>query len=559
VDRLRELLERLASDEPMTDDELTSTEQELLGIFDEIRSGKAADVAADDVEALRSIAQSVEQIRAERTQREVVAAERAAEIAVLEQTIAPAPEPEPETETDDEPVAEAVELVPEPETEVVELVPVAAAAPAPAPAQPSTAELAAKTKVPAKPRAAVRTLADLDIALGDGTRVTDTKALARYMVERFESFGSVRAGYSENVKLASIRSSFPSELVLDGDHDLDKIDAVVAAAQRPESWDEALVASGGFCAPTEVRYGDFCLIAESIRPMRDGLPGFRADRGGVRVPQSPGLADITTAITVHDNVNDIAGDPKGCQTIDCATFDEYLTEAIVRCLSFGNFGARAFPEQVVQWNGLVMAAWARTAETELLDGIVAGSTAVTTAQVFGAARDLVEAVTRAAAAFRSRNRMRPDARLRTVMPSWVADLAAADLAYGLQSERGFLTDGRTIIREALDRAGVNVTFYVDSPSTGVSQVFGTQAAGALDAWPADVQWGLFEEGHWLFLDGGTLDLGIVRDSTLNQTNDFQNFAESFEGIAQRGCESLWVSSTVCVNGTSGAGVDAVIC
>lgn len=52
----------------------------------------------------------------------------------------------------------------------------------------------------------------------------------------------------------------------------------------------------------------------------------------------------------------------------------------------------------------------------------------------------------------------------------------------------------------------------------------------------------------LFLDGGTLDLGIVRDSTLNATNDAIIFAESFEQVAAVGPESLRITSTVDASG-----------
>jgi hypothetical protein len=60
-----------------------------------------------------------------------------------------------------------------------------------------------------------------------------------------------------------------------------------------------------------------------------------------------------------------------------------------------------------------------------------------------------------------------------------------------------------------------------------------------------VQWFLFPPGSWLFLDGGELDLGIVRDSTLSATNDFESFAETWEAAAFVGSESLAVTSTVC--------------
>ncbi len=48
----------------------------------------------------------------------------------------------------------------------------------------------------------------------------------------------------------------------------------------------------------------------------------------------------------------------------------------------------------------------------------------------------------------------------------------------------------------------------------------------------------------IFLDGGTLDLGLVRDATLASTNDAVMFAESFESAAKVGVESLAVTATV---------------
>lgn len=43
--------------------------------------------------------------------------------------------------------------------------------------------------------------------------------------------------------------------------------------------------------------------------------------------------------------------------------------------------------------------------------------------------------------------------------------------------------------------------------------------------------GMWQQGGVYFIDGGTLDFGIVRDSTLNSTNDFQVFGESFRVAA----------------------------
>jgi hypothetical protein len=91
--------------------------------------------------------------------------------------------------------------------------------------------------------------------------------------------------------------------------------------------------------------------------------------------------------------------------------------------------------------------------------------------------------------------------------------------------------------------------------------FADEAAGALDDFPVDVQWALFPEGAFIHVDGGTLELGLVRDSTLNSTNDFQFFGESFENVAllAPAQAALWVTSTVCPSGEFPATTTALSC
>ena len=57
-------------------------------------------------------------------------------------------------------------------------------------------------------------------------------------------------------------------------------------------------------------------------------------------------------------------------------------------------------------------------------------------------------------------------------------------------------------------------------------------------------------GRAQFFDGGRLDLGVVRDSTLDATNDYEMFVEPFEGLADRGIESLQIQSTILPSGAS---------
>jgi hypothetical protein len=91
----------------------------------------------------------------------------------------------------------------------------------------------------------------------------------------------------------------------------------------------------------------------------------------------------------------------------------------------------------------------------------------------------------------------------------------------------------------------------------MDDAFPAQAAGALVDFPTTIVWYLFAEGTFLFLDGGTLDLGIVRDSALVSTNDYRMFVETFEGVAKVGIESIKVTTTTHIAGGVAGTVDTV--
>lgn len=72
-----------------------------------------------------------------------------------------------------------------------------------------------------------------------------------------------------------------------------------------------------------------------------------------------------------------------------------------------------------------------------------------------------------------------------------------------------------------------------------SQTYDNVAAGAaIPGFPGKIDSLLYPKGSWAFLNGGSLDLGLVRDSQLNARNRYRQFQETFEGAAFRGVESL---------------------
>lgn len=385
---------------------------------------------------------------------------------------------------------------------------------------------------------------------GDNLTLKQVAALATTAWNR----SHVVDGPAQDMPLARIKIDTPAERTLiDGDEagNYRKIQDVVGP--------EALVASGGLCAPVEPYY-DLALLATEATPVIDSLPRFAAERGGIRFMTPPTLASVTTAVGKMTAANDALGGTnatKTCQTIPCPAQTQVVIQAIYHCLSFGNMGARAWPELVEQFTGLTMAAHARVRETAALDAIAAGSTAVTAGAIGGAVNTLLGQVIVAADGMRNRQRMDPNAVLRGYFPTWTLGLLLTDLIRG-QFDR-FSRDKAGVAALLREMAGVEATFYMDGATAG-GQVMGAQAGGALNSYPANVRWYLFPEGTWLRLDAGELDLGIVRDSVLNATNDFQMFGEVFENFANIGVESIAINSTaVCASGAVTAPGSAPSC
>jgi hypothetical protein len=272
-----------------------------------------------------------------------------------------------------------------------------------------------------------------------------------------------------------------------------------------------------------------------------------------------GAVDIITqaqdAAALNGTAAQVIAGTKPCLHVDCPAPTTVDLDAITWCLEFGNWTSKAFPEQMPAWLQLTMAVWARTAETALLDKMSALSTQITATGIVGALRSLIGQQVKAAAYFRSRNRLPDEVTLRCHMPRWVIDLGVCDIVHGSGYDSAFIRQARQIVRDGLAEANVVPSYYVDS-GTGKGQLFtaggvqgGKHAAGALANFPSTVVWYLYPEGSFLFGDGGTLDFGIWRDSGLNAANNYRMMAENWETVVGVGYEMLEVTSTVVANGT----------
>lgn len=525
-------------------DVLAAYEQGVAQV-EAIRSEQEARVTAQETYAAR---------KAELAERRKAKVEEDEVVAEAEEITAEAAEEDDSSDDEEEDGAKADEVVAEEEVVVVAAAEKAVEA-TPAvrlrrPPQPS------QDRMPDGAPGAVLTAAAGVEGLRSGQPVDRLKLATAYAktADRWGRVAKHEGGQQQRILIASAAYPYPDDRKLsakDWAANSEKIAAVVPAGVPGVlgvPLPKALTASGGFCAPLEPIYS-MPNFATQARPVRDSLPSFQAERGGVNVPTATYIADIETAITVIEESEDAQGGTfatKSCQDLSCPAYTETAVTIISHCREYGNLNSIAWPEKIAHENDLTMAAHARTAETYLLDRLKALSINVTNgAETLGALIYLVDAITKAAAGIRYRLRMDPDARFRAILPAWIVDELALD---NIQTIDGNRFKSKAELVSYLRSIGIEPTFHLDNVTGAVP--FAAETASALDGFPDTVQWALFAEGTFIHLDMGSLELGIVRDSTLNSTNDHQLFGESFENLARLGPAqaALWVTSDLCANG-----------
>jgi chemotaxis protein histidine kinase CheA len=378
-----------------------------------------------------------------------------------------------------------------------------------------------------------------------GSEIKDMTEVSQLMEKRLHSLRRVNGGDGEQHIVASFSTQYPEGRFLGNDalENANKIDGVVGQ--------DALVASGGHAAPVETTYDIFGLGSTTVRPVRDSLPKFQADRGGIRFVTPPSFAsgDYADAVGIWTAANDSAETPspsaKSSLTVTAAAENTAVTDAVTLQLQFGNLMTRAYPELIARHNELALVQHAREAEQNLLTKIGAASTAVTSGTLIGFGRDFLVTLRKAAVAYRSRHRIAQSTQLKAIIPDWVFDAMSADLAIAMPGDNSIAV-GRSEIEGYLAQSGVTLVATPDQ------NFFAAQGATTLLEFPDSFVWYMFAEGTFLFLDGGSLDLGIIRDSSLVGTNDYKMFVETFEGLAKVGIESLKVTQAVNINGVAAA-------
>jgi hypothetical protein len=489
----------------------------------------------------------------------------------------PAPEPEPapaEPASEPAPEEQPAEPAPEGEPAPEEEQPPAEGEPAPETASATTEQEnnsvdieVTASDVPEEndPVAAPAERPNVILAGGDipgytaGSELTDMEQVAEAFAAKVNSIRGI-AGDGEHILVASIRNRehATEDQTLSSSDPIGNQRKVRQLVGDPANLTRDALVAAGWCAPKVPIY-DIPSIGTTDRPIGSSLPTFNADRGGIIFTRPPTIVRPTavdprgvSVWTPGDNAGGVATDQAAITTpamaltpvtggaaelaldpllkpffdVVCGVTGEAELVALTLGLCFSNLHQRAYPEWIRVNTDFALVQQARMAEEWVLGIMKGASTPVggAPATVLGTARDTLLAVRIAAQEFRWNNRLAQTTPLTFVAPSWVRDAMAADLTFQAPGD------------DALNTSFTEVdSWFGDFNVDAVWSNDGlTPAWTDKGAYPATFDYILYATGAFLRLDGGTLDLGVVRTKEDIQTNRYCTFTESFEAVAYIG-------------------------
>lgn len=253
-------------------------------------------------------------------------------------------------------------------------------------------------------------------------------------------------------------------------------------------------------------------------------------------------ADVgSAAVSPPGLVTNADPDPtKPCIRIPCPGFTEYTLEAEGLCITHGNLADRAWPELTSRFVSLVTAAHLHRISaavlTKILADITAASNNVTvTATGSDTYGEILSAIALQVADIRSQFKMADDAVFEAYLPHWTREAMRAALA--LRAGVDLIDVPLSRITNAITALGVRPQFVhaLDAMWSGTNQT----------AWPTAATVVVAPAGTYFRGTGGSIDLGVSRDSVLNRTNDHTvAMSEEFYLVGRRGPAGRKLTITV---------------
>lgn len=549
----------------LSDEQLAKLQEDATAEFDEQIDSTDGDPDARLARATE-LADILDATRAEGTRRTELAAERDAQAQSLRDRVHPQTEPEPEPEGDPvaeptepaapQPVAVVAAALGQPKTGgVVDRIMSGQTVPqAKRKLNPSLMDIKANQPPVAPPRRREQVLvASAEIpGVAQGSQLGDMDALVAAMTARARSLPVTHRGLDAPwYPVASLQMD--PRFTLDLRATPEEVNEVLTAATDVD----ALVAAGGWCAPSEISYDFYNIVCE------DGLldlPTVGVNRGGIRFPTSASYGDIVNNFWAWNETQDIAAatgtgqsGTKTCFRVPCPSFNEVRLHCDGLCVTVGNLMEDAFPELIANHMKLTNAGFAHRLNTLRINTLIDPTVSVAVTGYGVAGQGLVAPVLGAlelsAIDYREKFRMCENAVLEVVLPRWLKGAMRSDLRKRTGMDLDALAVTDAILMNMFDLLDIRVQWVTDW-QVGTAGFPGGSTPAVL--WPTTVQFLMYAAGTFVLGTGLQLNLGVIRDSVLNQTNDHTGaWMEQCWLIAKLGHESRLGTIAICPDGRTG--------
>lgn len=450
--------------------------EELRALIDERKASLNALFAVESptdeqVEEAKTLSAELAEVDAEITQREQAEAEKANTWNSLKESFNA--EPEEAEEVEDEEVEEAsdeeVEEAAEEEVEEASTEKKVAAATSTKTTS-AVKTLAAKTQRPkapeiAKPASIVITAAADVPNFSTGQALEGMAEVGEALVSRMSSFSTPSGdGRSENLQhygVAKFKLDFPDDMKIDSHASENETLEILGRASKESRLEGgSLVASGGWCAPSETFY-DLCVTGETL----DGIlsiPEVQVNRGGMRFTKGPDFSDIYGAGAYWQltEAQAIAGDDKSCFEVTCPSFTDVRLDAVGICIKAPILTNAGYPEIVQRYLSGSLVAHAHKVNASVISKISTfAGTAEAVPDFTSTTQTTLSALELLANYKRQTYKLGLSETLEVILPYWVRSAIRDDLSLRMGVGAEVITD--QIIASHFAARHLNVQFVYD--------------------------------------------------------------------------------------------------
>ena len=378
------------------------------------------------------------------------------------------------------------------------------------------------------------------------------KRLASFNLTQYNSAAHNGIALRESFHLATFSKPDIGKFSItsnDADHVNEVLDYATSESRLEGN---SLVASGGWCAPSETLYD---LVSDATDAGLLSVPEVVTARGGIQFAEALNYTTLSKQMALFrfseedDKVAKYDGKAnnttKPCFKVPCPEWHNVRLDVIGACVQAGLLQMRAYPEMIQAVVRMVLIAHANLVSMASLQAMSDGSTKVTiAANGGGTAAPVLDAVELQASHMRATLRLAPKATLEAVFPAWAYGAIRADLA----SRNGV---------ELIDVTDADIDRFFTVRGISAQFVYNWQEISAINAdkfigYPNQVQFLLYPAGTWVRATADIITVQGLYDSTLLSKNDYTAlFTEEGFAMLKRGADSRLVSVATGNRGTTG--------